>query len=621
MKELFDKGEKLFSEGALPEARKCFLEVIESDTDNKEAYNNLGVIAYQLKQFEQARNYIKKALKIDPGYQDAIDNLTVVNNAINLQSQKNIESPQKDLIEESRPDDIAKNIWRFSDKVHSPNPIERINALVDEGNKQVEAERFDLAEISFWRVALLTRYAEREVVDTLARLYQRRDDIPAIKEIYKRAAVSAMERNRLSDFLDLSYLSIYAEHMFGKNPNYSYSNIDEDINAFVRMTAKCHPLNDWVFQNRKQEPAGDKLRIGFVTEGLSQYQASVRTYYPLTEYHDHDKYEIYFYTRWWLDEPLAQKQDYRKTVENIKGWGGVVRAPEKRLDAASQADFITRKIVEDKIDALVFQTTYFVPVYNLVSCFHPAPFQAAIAHQQPEFSYELDLLFSFKKVPLESPNEIQPFPMAQTRKSIEKPHSRSEFNVPEDAILMITAAREMRYSQPRFWVEVAKILKRNPNLYYIPLGLSKIGDFLGHDKSLEKRVKTVGYRTDVMEFMGMADFYLDMFPTGTGSSVIEAMQAGLPVILFEQNYGTRYAIGAETVSSVWVKERDLIVPHGDLRTWHQNVDRIVKDKEWRELMSRKMKEHSIETEPEFVTRRFFEGLERSYRNKMKRAAR
>jgi Flp pilus assembly protein TadD len=41
------EGETLFADGKFEEAEKCFLSLVESDSDCKEAYNNLGVIAFQ----------------------------------------------------------------------------------------------------------------------------------------------------------------------------------------------------------------------------------------------------------------------------------------------------------------------------------------------------------------------------------------------------------------------------------------------------------------------------------------------------------------------------------------------------------------------------------------------
>ncbi|MCP4703486.1 MAG: glycosyltransferase [candidate division Zixibacteria bacterium] len=75
MEKLLLEGEELFACDKIDEAEKCFVKIIEKYPDNKQAYNDLGVIAFSRNQSNQAKSYFHQALKIDPGYQDAINNL------------------------------------------------------------------------------------------------------------------------------------------------------------------------------------------------------------------------------------------------------------------------------------------------------------------------------------------------------------------------------------------------------------------------------------------------------------------------------------------------------------------------------------------------------------------
>jgi tetratricopeptide (TPR) repeat protein len=56
-------------------AEGCFLSVIEEDSKNKVAYNNIGVIVYRMNDLEKAVNYFAKSLKEDPYFEDAVTNL------------------------------------------------------------------------------------------------------------------------------------------------------------------------------------------------------------------------------------------------------------------------------------------------------------------------------------------------------------------------------------------------------------------------------------------------------------------------------------------------------------------------------------------------------------------
>jgi glycosyltransferase involved in cell wall biosynthesis len=78
MRDMLIHGEVLFAEGKIEDAGKCFLEVLNQEPKNKEAYNNLGVLAFGKKDLEEAKSYFLEALKIDPLYHDALDNLNML---------------------------------------------------------------------------------------------------------------------------------------------------------------------------------------------------------------------------------------------------------------------------------------------------------------------------------------------------------------------------------------------------------------------------------------------------------------------------------------------------------------------------------------------------------------
>ncbi len=70
-----EEGEFLYAEGKLEEAECCFLCLIEEDSSNKVAYNNMGVIAYKMNDLEKAVDYFAMSLNEDPYFEEAIANL------------------------------------------------------------------------------------------------------------------------------------------------------------------------------------------------------------------------------------------------------------------------------------------------------------------------------------------------------------------------------------------------------------------------------------------------------------------------------------------------------------------------------------------------------------------
>ena len=74
MREKLKQGETLFADGRIEEAEKFFLNILEQDSQNKEALNNLGVIAFQGQKIEHAIDFFDRSLQIDPFYKEAVLN-------------------------------------------------------------------------------------------------------------------------------------------------------------------------------------------------------------------------------------------------------------------------------------------------------------------------------------------------------------------------------------------------------------------------------------------------------------------------------------------------------------------------------------------------------------------
>jgi hypothetical protein len=72
------KGEEFFSAGRIQEANRCFEAVLREDPRNREAYNNLGVIAFREGEMGKAFDLISKALAIDPLYKEGLLNFSHV---------------------------------------------------------------------------------------------------------------------------------------------------------------------------------------------------------------------------------------------------------------------------------------------------------------------------------------------------------------------------------------------------------------------------------------------------------------------------------------------------------------------------------------------------------------
>ncbi len=114
MDNTLSNGEALFADGKIEEAEKCFLSLVENDSECKEAYNNLGVIAFQTDDKEKAIDYFTRTLEIDPLYIDAIVNYT---NLLRSIDQLSIAIPLLKKVAELKPDD--ETIMKLTAEINS----------------------------------------------------------------------------------------------------------------------------------------------------------------------------------------------------------------------------------------------------------------------------------------------------------------------------------------------------------------------------------------------------------------------------------------------------------------------------------------------------------------------
>ena len=75
MEDKLKQGEALFAEGKIEEAEKCFLYLLNENSEDPEVLNNLGVVSYLGGNFEGSEDYLLKAIAVKEDYLDALQNI------------------------------------------------------------------------------------------------------------------------------------------------------------------------------------------------------------------------------------------------------------------------------------------------------------------------------------------------------------------------------------------------------------------------------------------------------------------------------------------------------------------------------------------------------------------
>lgn len=182
---LTTEGEAFFAEGNLAEAKDRFLAAVKDDPQDKNALNNLGVIAFQEKQIDHAARYFSQCLSIDPFYLDGVlnfcqllkatDNLGGAANLLEMVATRYPENDEiKQLLDEAQACGAptvdgavaAKLVQADSSSPESSSTLTKDSSdpLAD---KKVLLAPFEIAGC----IERITRYLRRENIDATSANY------------------------------------------------------------------------------------------------------------------------------------------------------------------------------------------------------------------------------------------------------------------------------------------------------------------------------------------------------------------------------------------------------------------------------------------------------------------
>lgn len=116
---------------------------------------------------------------------------------------------------------------------------------------------------------------------------------------------------------------------------------------------------------------------------------------------------------------------------------------------------------------------------------------------------------------------------------VDKIKKRHELGLPEQATVILSVGELNKNKNHKTFIKALGRIN-NPNIYYIICGKGELeNNFkkLAKDLGIEKQVKILGYRKDVIEINKIADiFAFPSYREGLSVALMEAMACGLPVI-------------------------------------------------------------------------------------------
>jgi glycosyltransferase involved in cell wall biosynthesis len=435
---------------------------------------------------------------------------------------------------EAASDDISRRLSRGT-------AAERAFGLRLLGDAFLDAGDGDLGAKQLWRAWQLGLREQRMWFPILCWL-RHSNQHEAVHSLFKSAAAEAEATNDPDWMTDL----IVRYESFGYD-RYPSTHILPFQDEFVAGPAK-RLLSRYKLPLPEQ-PNRRRLRVGYLLSGeaLNCYHHHTDIAVHLILGHDPATVDAMAISLHAKDAVLAVNPFFPAWLDRMDAadrpihfldvaWAGTLFADT--LEAA-------KALAALDLDALVFSGQ--CGLHFLMAALRPARLLVGLGMGEPPLytSRLLDVAAQFTRRPaMDSlcPSEpVPPFISPDRFRPPQRSIPRSELGVAEEAVVMVSAGRAMKFDSALYWTVVISVMRRNPQCWLMLIGITEaqldgLDDTRSLPPDLRLRIRALGWRDDVIEVMAAGDIYLDTLPYGGGHTVFEALHLGLPAVMIRDEY-------------------------------------------------------------------------------------
>lgn len=477
-----------------------------------------------------------------------------------------------------------------------------VNRLLAESYwRSARDESRELARVAVRRAWLLSDFA-LELLPLFVKIHSALDDIPAIRDAYKRAGMKMASACDVGGAISYFDQWQYAYHNFKKLDKYEY---DFDILACMEGLARPHRLPHGKPRARRDA----KVRVAYLVKGINELgSVLVKLNLLFARYHDLSRIEPIFFVPEAEGEVRASEAG-RQHLALFEGAGHRLVMGPDGVSTEDRLLAVARAIHDARPDVLIVSAALATFEHLFLTALRPAPVIMGLVQGPPEqfAPPALDWGIAWSLHPMiDCPFDCTPVRMEMElpERSRIAPKARGELGIPDDARIVATAGRYVKFQDQGFWRAVVELLAEHPRLYYLALGVDESQiPFLPSllTPEAKERVRFLSWRgDDYLRDLSLADVYLDTYPSGGGTVVTDAMALGIPVAAFRNDYLKVYDQTDWSPAQELYDVPELIVARGDFNAIKRVVSRLVTDDEFRQESARRCREHVLSTrgEPE-----------------------
>jgi glycosyltransferase involved in cell wall biosynthesis len=132
-----------------------------------------------------------------------------------------------------------------------------------------------------------------------------------------------------------------------------------------------------------------------------------------------------------------------------------------------------------------------------------------------------------------SANTVIPIPLADPQRAPSREDARRTLGIPQNQIVLLSVGRAEKYRPCGgydFIATASKILESDSRLHLYVVGESLAGIRPHLRQAVHERMHFAGAIQDPSPYRAAADIYLESFPFGSQTALLEAALAGLPVV-------------------------------------------------------------------------------------------
>lgn len=177
-------------------------------------------------------------------------------------------------------------------------------------------------------------------------------------------------------------------------------------------------------------------------------------------------------------------------------------------------------------------------------------------------------------------NTVLPIPLS-TRKLAAREEARSRLGIPAQQQMLLSVGRGIKYKPTQhhdFLKTMRKILNCLPSCHLHVVGLSNSDVTFFPDYREHDRIHLHGPVVDPSDYQSAADLYVESFPFGSSTAMLEAARAGLPVVwpfnppfkLLVTNHGFETHLSHASDESEYIDQVCELVTNRQKREWLGN---------------------------------------------------